>query len=199
MGLAIHRTLKLPEVLKETAKEPKIEQVKAVAKLYLPVAAVGTITLAALSGSNSVAMKQRSAMAGALGLMRDREPKDPKERPTPNLGVMPPKSVIPGDGDILYYENYTGRWFMSDSEKIRDVERRLNNAYSENGYVCLNELYKMLGLKQTDFGEEVGWSSFDPHGDDYICLAETVALTADGVSCMILDFYQLPYFCYMNF
>ena len=187
--------MKLPEVLKATERKPKAEQIKAVAKLYLPVAGVGAVTLAALAGSNSISMKQRSAMMTALGLMRDKE-SDMHE--LPNLGMAPPENVLSGDGDILYYENYTGRWFMSDSDIIKDAQKILNDLISDKGYASLNDFYQLIGVKSTEFGEEVGWCGFDRHVDGYILLAETIAVTADGVSCRILDFYQNPYFCYMD-
>ena len=42
-----------------------------------------------------------------------------------------------------------------------DAEYHLNRNFVQRGYASLNEFYEFLGLPQTKYGDEVGWTCTD--------------------------------------
>ena len=62
-----------------------------------------------------------------------------------------------GKGKSLCYDNWTGRYFMSDIDIIRRAELDLNSDLMQGFYVSMNDLYERIGLPIITAGEEVGW------------------------------------------
>ena len=65
--------------------------------------------------------------------------------------------VATGHGNDLFYDSWSGRWFLSDVTYIRKVLNELNRDMMNQTFVSLNEFYQSIGLDTTECGEELGW------------------------------------------
>lgn len=62
---------------------------------------------------------------------------------------------------VLWYEEYSKRFFRASLEQVLAAEYHVNRNYILGGLNVLNDLYSLLGLEETDFGEEMGWAPTD--------------------------------------
>lgn len=60
-------------------------------------------------------------------------------------------------GDLLCFEEYSGRWFRSSEVAVNQAIEKMNRSIKECESVCLNDLYFRLGITQTKFGYDHGW------------------------------------------
>ena len=65
------------------------------------------------------------------------------------------------DQKMLFYEEYSERYFERYEREIMDAEYHLNRNFVLCGYASLNDFYEFLGLEPTELGEEVGWTTDD--------------------------------------
>ena len=69
-----------------------------------------------------------------------------------------PSIEYTGKGNILCYDGYGGRWFRSSVEAVQEAVDHFIEEY-EKGYVLsYNDLYLLLGMAESDFGEQYGYS-----------------------------------------
>ena len=80
---------------------------------------------------------------------------------------------------------------------LRTQERYANEVLRSKGYIFLNDVYEMLGIKRTKAGQVVGWvyDKYNPIGDNYVdfgltkdCNTETEIADMDGNRFILLDF-----------
>lgn len=57
----------------------------------------------------------------------------------------------------LFYVKPGDYYFKSTIEKVKAAFHRINYQILCDGFVSLNELYNILGLEETTYGEGVGW------------------------------------------
>lgn len=64
-----------------------------------------------------------------------------------------------GKGDLLCYENSSGRWFRSSQDFVNDVIKMMNDRSEKNeeNLICLNDLLDSLGLYSISKYYEYGW------------------------------------------
>lgn len=67
------------------------------------------------------------------------------------------KVIITGHGDYLCYDTYSGRYFRSNYETIRQKVNDLNEQLMDEYYVSLNEFYYMLNLPNIKLGYDLGF------------------------------------------
>lgn len=70
--------------------------------------------------------------------------------------------LLSGQGDQLYFDPYSGRWFWSTDYKIHKYENFMNDLANRRGFATLNDWYDMLGLDPITFGDEFGITT-DPN------------------------------------
>ena len=138
------------------SKLPVVEVVQATWKCYIPAAITGAATMACIIGANQIGLRQKAALAGAYVLAENafREYKDEviktfgekKEREV-NERVTDRKIqekipdtqvIIVGGDDQLCFDKYTGRYFRSTAEKIRQAEIELKTAILKDMYADHN-------------------------------------------------------------
>ena len=96
----------------------------------------------------------------------------------------PPKTVlITGDGEILCYEAYTGRYFKSDMEKLRKVENLINNKINGHDFATLTDFYYLLNIPQTSISSELGWDS-----NKLLSLEFSTSISEDGKPCLVFNY-----------
>lgn len=156
---------------------PPKEKAKLVWKEFIPAAAVGTVTIAAIIAGNQIGTRRAAAITAAfkiseqlseeykkkvletLGLQK--EEKMRSELAADKMIANPPPSglLIVAGSDVLCFDELSGRYFHSQIEAIRKAVNEIN--YKVNNYYCasLTDFYEMIGLSATGFSEEVGWNT----------------------------------------
>lgn len=182
-------------------------------KYYIPAAASVAISVPCIIFGNRISTKRNAALAAAYTLSETAL----KEYQDKTLEVVGPQReqkihealsadevkktytgnnvILTGDGDSLFFEPLSGRYFKSSWNKIQKAANDLNAIAigSICGYVTLTEWYDMLGLDRTDVSEEFGWSiEGGKEGLLDICIDST--LTPDNVPCGSIYYKTKPKF-----
>lgn len=196
-----------PEVKTDMTTKQKI---KAVWTLYIPPTVVGITTITAIIAANRIASKKIAALAMASSIS-ERALKEYKDKVMEKFGASkeqdvrdgvaqdrinrnPPQSnevIITGTGEVLCYDMYMGRYFLSTAEKIRQAENKVNYELVNHMYASATEFYDAVGLPATSFTDKAGWNANEP------CkLVFSSAITPDERPCLAFDFINPPFLEY---
>ena len=176
------------------------EKAKLVWPHYVPAASVGVVTIGCIAGSNKLHGKRAAAAVSAytiterafseyrdkvrdeLGEHKEQVIRDDLARKkiedNPHGGV-----IIAGDGNVMCCELYTGRYFMSSMENLRQAMNTTNQSVVNDYYVSLNEFYDEVGLPHTATSSELGWDS-----DRLMELEFSTVLSEDGKPCLAFNY-----------
>ena len=153
-------------------------------KCYIPPVVSGILTVASIWGSRKMSAGQVASMAAAAGYFMNARKKAIKEDVSK---IDHPVSVEEtGHGDVLCFEAFSGRWFRSSVEAVEEACRILNDIYKhdleEKGYsaLTLNELYSLLDIQTTYFGDKVIWCN-EENGDQIVFANEFIEWHDDGI------------------
>lgn len=161
-------------------REPltKIEIVKVAWKPYIPSIVTCIVSISCLIGASSVNFRRNAALATAYKLSEaalteykdavietigEKKEQSVKEKISKNRIEKNPVSnntiYVTGNGDTLFLEPISGRYFYSDIEQVRSVINTLNEImYSDPfGRILLSDFYDAIGLKQTSISDDIGW------------------------------------------
>lgn len=139
----------------------------------------------------------------AIDSIKENKPKELVTTDTKKM--LPRKSSIEwtGNGPLKCFEGYSGRYFYSTLEKVKEAEKTLNNKLHDGEYVCLNDFYELLGIAKTHFGNTFGWPANEEYYD--IQLEEPINFENtlveddfDGEPVLIIDLYTYPMECWME-
>lgn len=124
-----------------------------------------------------------------------------QQLPSTIVGLEP--SCIPEiDSDSesrLFYDEYSGRYFETTTEKVLLAEYHLNRNYILRGFARLNEFYKFLGLETTDYGDTVGWDvCSEIYWIDFNHRKTIIGDDHDGFECCIIEMPYYPREDYMD-
>jgi hypothetical protein len=187
-----------------------METVKVAWKPYIPAAITGTVSIACLIGASAVNNRRNAALATAYQLsttalneykkevvetigekkekaIREKvAQKKVDENPTATREV-----VITGNGNVLFLEPVSMRYFTSDIETIRrivnDLNYRLTCGMEE--YISLSEFYDEIGLSHTRVSDDLGWNI----GKDGPLKIDMPPTTNDkGEPCLMLEYFVEP-------
>ena len=120
-----------------------------------------------------------------------------------------PSIEYTGFGNQLCFEGYGGRWFRSSEERVRDAVDIFCMELANGNYINFNDLYANLGIEQTHFGAQWGYSPDVDSGWGYSTIRFDVTLVDDldhelvrkmGESILIIepDFDCYPIECYLE-
>lgn len=191
------------------------EVVKAAWKPYVPAALIGTASIACLIGANSVHTRRHAALYSAYKLSESALT-EYKEKVVETIGEKKEKKVreeiakdkveqhpvtkteifMTGNGDSLFYDPLSDRYFTSNIEAIRKAINDLNYSmgYSSEMYVSLSQLYDLLDLKHTAVSDDIGWNI----SDGLIEPDFSAQISDDGRPCVVLDFLLAPKYNFDN-
>lgn len=185
---------------------PLQDKIKHTWKLYIPAAGTGLITIAAIIGANRIGLRRAAAMATAFTLserafenykdkiveklgenkernVRDELAQDAVDRHPPTTREI----IITDGGQVLCCDGYSGRYFTSSVEDLKQAQNNLNYRVLNDGYASLSEFYNLIGLSSTSHSDEVGWSS-----DKMLELDISTTLTPEQKPCIYFKFYVAP-------
>lgn len=179
----------------------KEQQIKIYAKIYAPPAIAILATGACIIGAHSISIRRESSLLLAYEgtrQMYDRyrstvqerlgpEEKQIAEKAASKAQPVPRETVVYGEGDCLFYDAYSGRYFKSTVNKIDRVVNELNYTLLREMCVSLNEFYAGIGLEGISLGDQLGWNE-----QRQIEVHYGSRVTDEGRACIVLDFVIEP-------
>lgn len=208
------RALDTAKLNKGEEELTKIEKVKTVLPVYLPTIITGTATAVCILGSNVLNQRTQATLSSAYAIV-DQSYRDYRNKVKELYGEETDNRIIeaiavdkakhiyinasyldgPCDSSleeessgkpVLWYEEYSKRFFRASLEQVLAAEYHVNRNYILGGANVLNDLYSLLGLEETDFGEEMGWAPTD-EGEFWIEFNHRKAKLDDGTVFYILE------------
>lgn len=180
--------------------------IKAAWTPYIPALLVGGVTIACIIGANSISLKRQAVLVGAYTLA-EAYSKDYRDQVEKTFGKAKEKGVrdsvaqkhleenpvsdntiiLTGNGKVLCYDDWSGRYFESDAQAIKKAQNEINEECFNNSYASLNDFYAALKLPNTGGGDEFGWTM-----DNKLDVHITTKMAEDERPCLVLTFNRSP-------
>ena len=184
----------------------KTEMFKMTWLLYLPPVAAGVLTITSIIYANKISSKKIAALAVAGGIS-ERALQEYKEKVVEKLGERqgqkirdeiaqdrvtknPPNSreiMIVGNGEVLFFDQLTGRYFQSTVEDVKRAENKVNYELIHFMSCSLSHFYDEIGLPPTTYTDQVGWNL-----DNKMEVVFSTVMSADNRPCIAIDFTKPP-------
>jgi hypothetical protein len=106
------------------------------------------------------------------------------------------------DDLLLFYDEFSERYFESTMEDVLNAEYEINHLLAQDCGVYLNEFYDLLGIDTVDYGDYLGWSSFELVETYWYCWVEfehQKITMDDGRECYIISMLKEPTFDFENY
>lgn len=206
----------LDQAEKEKSEElTTFEKVRTAAPAYIPAAVMGAATIACIFGANALNKRQQAALMSAYALL-DNSYKEYKAKVTELYGEEANSEVkkeIAKDkyeeqkpattGELqLFYDEFSQRYFESTTEKVLRAEYDLNRMLAECYGVFLNEWYDLLGIDTVDYGDFLGWSTYElveTTWMSWVDFEHTKTVMNDGLEVTIISMKMEPTFDFENY
>lgn len=200
-----YQLVELEEAQRQEVLEPS-EIIRLCWKVYIPAATSAALTTGAIVGSAQVNNRRAAAMAAAysvserafgeyrakvierVGENKERAYRD--EIAQDRVNARPASDsvvVVTENGDVLCFDHYTGRYFKSSMESLRQAENQINFDIISSGYASLSDFYHILGVPPTAVTDEVGWNTDNP-----LKLRFSAVMSEDNRPCIAIDFDVSP-------
>lgn len=210
-------TFKAAEIIREEriaadiSTDPKMEpdfknDFKAVWKLYIPAAGTCVLTIVCIVSATRIGNRRAAAVAAAYSIS-EKAFAEYREKIVEKIGEKKEQSardelaqnridrnpvsssniIITGSGEVLCYEEFTGRYFMSSMEELRRGQNDTNETIINQGDASLTDFYGSINLPSTAFSDEVGWNT-----DKLLELRFSTTLSEDGRPCISMGFDVAP-------
>lgn len=213
---AIKATVKTTRAIdkyKETYGKEKLsakEIFKLSWKEYLPVVVSSCASIPCIIASNKISNKRYAALAtaytvteAALQEYQDKTKEIVGDKKAKEIEESISKDkiektytggnqiILSNNGDSLFYEPISGRYFMSTWNNIEKAANELNSdaISSMTGYTSLNDWFEKLGLEATDVGDEIGW---DVTSGSIIDISISSHITKDNIPCGAISYNKRP-------
>ena len=102
--------------------------------------------------------------------------------------------VDTGEGETVFYDVISKRFFKSSFHKMLTVERDLQELSKTEFAIPLNTMYKMIGIPKTSDGKRIGWNAMY----DEIKFKFYTGKLVDDTVCVVLGFICSPNYEYMS-
>ena len=179
----------------------KEEHIKIYSKIYAPPAIAILVTGACVLGAHSISVKRESSLLLAYegtrqvydryrASVQDRlgpEEKQIAEKAASKAQPIPRETIVYGEGDVLFYDAYSGRYFKSTVNKIDRVVNELNYTLLREMCVSLNEFYAGIGLDGISLGDQLGWNE-----QRQIEIHYGAKVSEEGKAVVVVDFVVEP-------
>lgn len=186
----------------------KWEVVKAAGPAYIPAIVVGASTIACIFGANALNQRQQASLMSAYALL-DNSYKEYKNKLIELYGEEADTRIregiakdkytgdeAPTDNDkVLFYDEFSGRYFHSTVADILRVELEVNKTLSDWGGLYLNDVYDLLDIPRTNYGDHLGWSAagmYEMYWSQWLDFDTKKFTLDDGLECYILTFGVEP-------
>lgn len=186
-----------------------VDIIKIVWPVFLPAIISGGLTISSILGANHVHAKRNAALAGlysfatealreyqekvveTIGEKKEEKIRDAIAQDTLNKNPLSERGIIVANGDALFYDKLSGRYFKSTVEKIRKAQNDFNFDLLTEMFKSVNEWYDMIGLPDVDMGAQQGWEV------DSGCLdiSFSTMLADNQEPCIVLNYTVNPRIC----
>lgn len=174
---------------------------------FIPVLAVGGMTITAIIASQRISSGRVAAIAGAYSVT-DQAFREYREKVTEQIGknkeqgvrdaiaqdhvsVNPPDAnliVFADTTDTIMLDKLTGRYFTSNIEKVRKAANDINQKIINEMYASQNDFYELIGLPKIGMGDDLGWNT-----DGMLDLNFSAAIIPEsGKPCVVIDYRFQP-------
>lgn len=197
------------------SKLTTLEKINVTGLCYVPAILSGIATISCIFGANYLNKKQQASLVSAY-MFLDRKFKDYRHGVQMEYGsyvdygkdvdVKAYKYTMdtddipkPNDDEILVYDMFSRRYFNTTKEKLKEVEYTINKKLHTEDYVCLNDIYKLLGEKPLDIGNAFGWSTqanFEISWETWIEFELELVELDDGLEVHMMSYSTEPYIEY---
>lgn len=175
-------------------------------RYYVPAVSMGLATGACVIAANTISVKRQTALIGAYALS-ERALSAYREKMENEIGAAPERYTrgkiaqdaiennpladdelvdIPLNKDI-FLDKFTGQYFGSDVETVREAMTEVNRKTLDEGYASMNYFFSLIGARRTDIGEVMGWTEDRMLDIDLFPLE-----TKDGRVCIVIDYRRQP-------
>ena len=188
----------------------KLEAVKSGWSCYTPSLLFGLSTIACIFGANVLNKRNQAALNSAYILMCNyyQEYRNKvKERFGNEIDSEICQDIIrdhkegeflnpydpeepSDDTKFLFYDILSDQYFNRTWKDVFSAEYHLNRNFILKGEIPLNEFYEFLGLKITELGEELGWSSsagLEFYGYEWIDFTHQLVKLDDNLECYLIN------------
>ena len=171
---------------------------------YVPAVAAGVATSACILGVNHISDREIAALAAGCAYMAKnrgeaKQITGTQKKPEDIAPWEGPSVEWTGRGTLLCFEGYSGRLFYSSKEAVEAAEDAFNRLYEECNCACLNDLHRLLGISETYFGSQYGWSrKSDYYGEDPIEIHNVESIAENGERMLIIEILTYPMECWME-
>ena len=183
------------------------DRVKIYAKNYWPVALSTGLSTACIVMGNRQQHKRNAALAAAYTISQETL-KDYQSAITESLDEKKANEIrekvsqktserIPANdqeipyvpsGKSLYFDRWSGRYFVSDRETLREICNNLSRQMLGDMYITLNDVYDAIDLDRIPFGNDIGWDV----NKSFIEPMFSSKLTEKGEPCVVFDYTTQP-------
>lgn len=190
----------------QTEELTKLDMAKLTWRLYLPAAVVGTTTVAAIVAAQGINTKRQTA-AIALYSLSEKALVEYKNKVIEEFGAKADEKVrdevmkqyvmdtpmvnseviITGSGESLFMDSFSGRYFTSDLQSVREAVNNVNQDIIKFNYASQNDFYQSIGLPPVSAGDDVGWNT-----DQFLEVNYSTQLSDDGRPCVVVEYLSLP-------
>lgn len=213
-GFAVDATLKAQRVIdrehyERQDDEPfsKKETLGLVWKYYIPTVISGITTVSFIVLSNSINLRRTAAITG-LYEVTQKSLKEYQKKVVETLGenkankidealaqdkldnnpVTDREVLVTSNGDALFFDTMSGRYFRSSIEFIRKTVNDFNQELLSEMYMPLNDLYYKWNLKPVKIGNDTGWNI----DDGLLEVSFTAKIADSGEPCIVLNYDVCP-------
>lgn len=183
------------------------EKVEVAWEPYLPAAGMALISATAIIMGNRISVRRTAALA-SLYSIAETSLREYQDKVTETVGKKKAE-LLRGEvaqaeidnnplndetllqtpfGETLFYEELSGRYFLSDIEAIRKAENIFNQQLLSENVKTLNELYYEMGLEGTKIGDAAGWE-VDKGLLEFIFSAK---LAKGDRPCVVVGYKKMP-------
>lgn len=170
------------------SKLSKMEIAQIGFKTYLPVGLVSVATITCIMSANVLSRNKQANITSAYALL-DQSYKDYRRKVIEMYGEETDHKIIEAIAvdrakevrisashmcdnvdlslddssgkPVLWYEEYSKRFFEATLEQILSAEYHLNRNYILRGCATINEMYDFFGLDPVEWGDDLGWEPMD--------------------------------------
>lgn len=183
------------------------DRAKIYAKYYWPIALSTGLSTACVVMGNRQQHKRNAALAAAYTISQETlkdyqsaiaESLDEKkveeirkkvdQKTVDRSAEVKPDSTYVPSGKSLYFDRWSGRYFVSDRETLREICNTLSRQMLGDMYVTLNDVYDALDLDRIPFGNEIGWDV----NKSFIEATFGSKLNEKGEPCVVFDYVTPP-------
>lgn len=174
-------------------------------KYYIVPIVTSAASTACLIGSNRISNRRSAALATACALsesalsrysekvietLGEKKEKEIRDKIYEDVIAEHPVSksnvYISTNGDVLCYDDMSGRYFKSDKSRIEKAANIINRRMRDEMFVTLNEFYSELNLPSIGSGELLGFDI--DHG--YLDPKWSTQLSEDGETPVLVVLYR---------